>query len=489
MTALLEWILWIAIIFGAAPYVLGPLLVRAQQRHAADPRFEPFDAARHVVPAELGGALERTVTALEGEGFARVADLYHASEALKTVLRVTLLAHAESGVAALAAAAWGTNPKVPIRITYVEFAVKFTDQRSFSVHNSPQPDVYAPHPEKLTARFPQVRDPSRLWRVSRELLRRRYGSIARAPFAVSDPAGFVAAAMVREYRQQVETGYLFLDEAAGAFRPTWRGAWRMTWKLLPPMSQVHAWLARRRAAGLLEELGLHGPDPRPVPVGLLRDPMRWNFVMMLGAAALLWLGRGTVAPLGTLPAGFTVPADFDGAVRALESLAGDSSRPLVGVDSLGRERPTGARAVRVRAGRAEGLVRGARDAFLRQGFFLYLAERSYGIGSNPDVVALFPGADPYAILPLVGTNAWNYGFGPDSIVTWLRALERDEPFVLTGIGFDWIEGRFTGDLGDADALARRFAVFCPDVVDQGTGTVAALARELKKTKVLYCWWD
>ncbi len=31
--------------------------------------------------------------------------------------------------------------------------------------------------------------------------------------------------------------------------------------------------------------------------------------------------------------------------------------------------------------------------------------------------------------------------GPDSIVAWLRALERDHPFVLTGIGFDWVEGR------------------------------------------------
>jgi hypothetical protein len=47
----------------------------------------------------------------------------------------------KAGMAAIAAAVWDTRPKAPARITYVEFAVKFTDQRGFSVHNSPQPEV------------------------------------------------------------------------------------------------------------------------------------------------------------------------------------------------------------------------------------------------------------------------------------------------------------------------------------------------------------
>ena len=89
----------------------------------------------------------------------------------------------------------------------------------------------------------------------------------------------------------------------------------------------------------------------------------------------------------------------------------------------------------------------------------------------------------------MGTNGWNYGIGPDSIVAWLRALERDHAFVLTGMGFDWVEGRFPSAIGDADALARRFYAFCPDVVDQGTETADALARELGASHRLYCWWD
>ena len=41
-------------------------------------------------------------------------------------------------------------------------------------------------------------------------------------------------------------------------------------------------------------------------------------------------------------------------------------------------------------------------------------------------------------------------------VAWLRALEGDQSFILTGIGFDWLEGRFRSVIRDVDALARRF---------------------------------
>jgi hypothetical protein len=52
-----------------------------------------------------------------------------------------------------------------------------------------------------------------------------------------------------------------------------------------------------------------------------------------------------------------------------------------------------------------------------------------------------------------------------------------------------VEGRFRSAIRDADALARRFYAFCPDIVDQGAETVEALARELVESQRLYCWWD
>jgi len=31
--------------------------------------------------------------------------------------------------------------------------------------------------------------------------------------------------------------------------------------------------------------------------------------------------------------------------------------------------------------------------------------------------------------------------------------------------------------------------FCPDIVDQGTGTMEALKLEITRTRELYLWWD
>jgi hypothetical protein len=190
-----------------------------------------------------------------------------------------------------------------------------------------------------------------------------------------------------------------------------------------------------------------------------------------------------------ISADFTVPADFPGAVRALERLAGATATPLVGRDSRGDSLVTAGFEVALPAARAERLVTEAQPRFGARGFYLFRSERNFGIGAQGDRVALFPRADPYELVRVMGTNGWNYGIGPDSIVAWLSLLGRDEPFVLTGIGFDWIEGRFVAQPRDANALARRFYAFCPDIVDQGTETVSALASELRRSRTLYCWWD
>jgi len=70
----------------------------------------------------------------------------------------------------------------------------------------------------------------------------------------------------------------------------------------------------------------------------------------------------------------------------------------------------------------------------------------------------------------------------------MMELQQEQPFIVTGIGFDYMEGHFTGPVKDPQALAKRMYQFCPDIVDQGTGSVDDLARELGNGN-LYFWWD
>lgn len=481
-----DTILLLLIAAALAPYLLGPFLVYFTQQWPMQPAFEPYDPIRHPLPDDLAGAFADSRDALAAAGFQTVADLAHANPISKLQVRVALLESEATGEHALVIAARSTNPKVKLAACYVELPTKFTDASTLSVTNSMDPEVYTPTPGRVIERFPQVRDPARLYRVSRALVDHLAAGRAREPLQPGvDPAAYVRAAIVREQELQLGTGYLRRDDRAQVFRPTLLGAWGMTYRLLPPFRQIREAGRRRRAQALLATLGLEGKDARPVAPPRSSDPMRWNLAVLAGLALLYLLVRG--GGTGAL-ADLSVPADFAGAVHALEELAGDRAVPLTGWDDNGERRPTPGVTVGVTQSRAEGLIAATREHFLARGFYLFVAERNFGL-DKPDRLALFPRSDPYEIIELIGTNGANYGIDTDSVVTWFRALERDQPFIIDGIGFDWIGGRFTGEIRDVPALARRFHAFCPDIVEQGTGSVAALAREIRSDRLLYCWWD
>jgi hypothetical protein len=42
---------------------------------------------------------------------------------------------------------------------------------------------------------------------------------------------------------------------------------------------------------------------------------------------------------------------------------------------------------------------------------------------------------------------------------------------------------------DLGAFARDLYQFCPDIVDQGVGSVAALKEAIREHRQVYLWWD
>jgi uncharacterized protein DUF4253 len=491
----MDLLLIVVIVIAAVPYVIGPMLTHQRQRRDARPTLEPFDPAKHPLSTTLSDAMQRNVALLGQAGYRQVADLFRADTTAQ--LRAVLMDTTGEDIAVIVGAAAVARPERGS--CAVELVARFEGGRSLTVHNSPLPGVFGPVPGKEKVRLRDVRDPVRLVRFYQALLAHRYGAVRRErPDYQADPGAFLGAAMARELRQQLDTGYLWLDERAGVYCPTWKGAFLMTWKLLQPFRDIGDWRSDRRARALAQELHLDGRDAGPAPARPRPAVGHWNWIAIVAASVLLALHPARLMPglpgrdrptAARLPDDFTVPADFRGAVTALGRLAGAAATPLVVQDSLGRSVSTDGVVVPVPGSRAEALVAAAQSRFMARGFTLFRVSQHFGIQGRPDTVALYPSAQRNTILRLIGTNGANYDIGPDSIVAWLEALEHDQPFVLTGIGFDWLEGRFTTPLADPDGLARRFNAFCPDIVTQGTGTIESLAQELRRSAHLYCWWD
>lgn len=128
------------------------------------------------------------------------------------------------------------------------------------------------------------------------------------------------------------------------------------------------------------------------------------------------------------------------------------------------------------------------QAALKHGAFLFRVDCHFGISEQPDMLAVLPTTDKYEVIQAVGTDGVNFDIDNAQVISWLRSMDEQNPFTLTGAGLDFLEGYFVTPPENAPALAKRMYDFCPDIVDQGTGTVDALADELKQGK-LYFWWD
>lgn len=125
---------------------------------------------------------------------------------------------------------------------------------------------------------------------------------------------------------------------------------------------------------------------------------------------------------------------------------------------------------------------------IEQGWFLF--RFAHDARRRQDIVGLLPTSEKYVVLAYLQTDGLNYGITTERIIDWLRELEAEEPFVVTEAGLDFVGGRFLQGVRRPGRLAERMFAFCPDIVEQGIGSVANLEKELAKPRPpLYLWWD
>ena len=175
---------------------------------------------------------------------------------------------------------------------------------------------------------------------------------------------------------------------------------------------------------------------------------------------------------------------FKQAINDLALLCGGKAKPLSKDES---DPLAGCVAFELPKEQAEKILKDYHSAFLKRGFYLMRKERGYTSGK--DKLALLPTADWKLVLQAFQTNGCNCNVSTPDIVRWLDELAKTQPFLLTGAGFDWCEGHFTKPIKNTRRLAQKMYEFCPDIVTQGTGDVARLALELKKSQRFYFWWD
>jgi hypothetical protein len=179
--------------------------------------------------------------------------------------------------------------------------------------------------------------------------------------------------------------------------------------------------------------------------------------------------------------------DWNGAIQVVEETTGTKAAPFTRGDHSAPD------VVMFQVDDGASIVERHRTRLLDYGAYLFIAE--HGFKRDKDTLALAKTTDKFRVVQLVGTDGINYDHDNADVVAWLRQLDRDEPFELSGAGFDYVEGSFRNDVRDPHALARRIYAFCPDFVDQGLGLEdhgtpeELIVRHFAKSRSFFFWWD
>ena len=254
------WVYWAVRLGGgvlalaAAAYLLLPLAIKFTQYLRVESQYQPF--RREQLPPDVMAFMDRVVWSVQPLGFVPAVLLGEAGGAPDTSTYAVLLPNPSTGDRCTASFTIGQHEHGRLTTPVITFETQFHDGTAISTSNFADAGVFPANPNENRLAIPGLNDVNLLW----EIHRRRRGRAPARKRPVLPPPGHEWAAQVEEDAREKErvraAGYYTLDEAAGKYVPTWKGAYFMTWKLLIPVGMLRRRAKRARAKRELAELGL-----------------------------------------------------------------------------------------------------------------------------------------------------------------------------------------------------------------------------------------
>lgn len=163
---------------------------------------------------------------------------------------------------------------------------------------------------------------------------------------------------------------------------------------------------------------------------------------------------------------------------------------ICGTERLVTKQIPGLCCCQVSGEKGKRLLKSNREAFLARGCFLFRAESLAFMEESPELLCILPTTDQLEVVARMAAGCGgNQGIGIAKVLRGLRKIGSLTPFVLERVAHDTLEGQFLQKHSDTGEVARLMYRICPDIVEQGTETVEALAKELRRTSRLFLWWD
>jgi hypothetical protein len=99
------------------------------------------------------------------------------------------------------------------------------------------------------------------------------------------------------------------------------------------------------------------------------------------------------------------------------------------------------------------------------------------------------GSSQFDILRIAASDAVNYGKETEDLIKQLQIWDTSFGVDIFQAETDTIQLRLKSLPDDLQAFAEEVYEFCPDIVDQGVGSVDKLAEAIRASRTLLLWWD
>ncbi len=182
-------------------------------------------------------------------------------------------------------------------------------------------------------------------------------------------------------------------------------------------------------------------------------------------------------------------SSLDTASEILSVASGKEVRPFATRD-FGRDQYRGARSVLVSEEDAKTVLDEVRDR-IPPGIVAFVGTtRSLATPKSTGVeVVIAPGSSQFDILRVAASDGINYDLTTEDLVRELTSWDEAFGVDIWQAETDTIQLRLKSLPKDMMKFARRVYEFCPDIVDQGTGSVEELGRSIQAKKEVFLWWD
>jgi hypothetical protein len=190
--------------------------------------------------------------------------------------------------------------------------------------------------------------------------------------------------------------------------------------------------------------------------------------------------------------GMDTPSIINSLDEAGAYLAQVADKPMrtFSTRDFGRDQFPEARSVLVDDAQAEALLEKVRGR-LGPGLVAFIGTRTSHAKPRPKGVELVvgQGTSQFDILRIAASDAVNFDLDTEDLVRKIQAWDAAYGVDIFQAETDTIQFRLKKLPDDLKKFAAEVYEFCPDIVDQGVGSVEDLAEEIRATDKLLLWWD